>query len=105
MMCAALPDEPAPTISVSQTMPVETVVETTVETVVETTTESSEVETTVNKPIHVMQQKFSAQKRLKKAHVETLESVYRKTKRPTVSESFVLNDFGILRYNVLSFEN
>ncbi|KAH0988812.1 hypothetical protein GBA52_000295 [Prunus armeniaca] len=83
MMCAALPDEPAPTISVSQTMPVETVVETTVETVVETTTESSEVETTVNKPIHVMQQKFSAQKRLKKAHVETLESVYRKTKRPT----------------------
>ncbi|PQM36066.1 protein OVEREXPRESSOR OF CATIONIC PEROXIDASE 3 [Prunus yedoensis var. nudiflora] len=83
MMCAALPDEPAPTISVSQTMPVETVVETTVETVVETTTESSEVETTVKVPIHVMQQKFSAQKRLKKAHVETLESVYRKSKRPT----------------------
>ncbi|PQM32752.1 protein OVEREXPRESSOR OF CATIONIC PEROXIDASE 3 [Prunus yedoensis var. nudiflora] len=83
MMCAALPDEPAPTISASQTMPVETVVESTVETVVETTTESSEVEPTVKVPIHVMQQKFSAQKRLKKAHVETLESVYRKSKRPT----------------------
>ncbi|KAM1089378.1 hypothetical protein ACFX19_017363 [Malus domestica] len=83
MMCAALPDEPATVISVSQTKSVETVVETTQETVVETATDSVKLEPAVKVPVHVRQQKFSAQKRLKKAQVETLESVYRKTKRPT----------------------
>ncbi|KAM0973914.1 hypothetical protein FF1_017178 [Malus domestica] len=83
MMCAALPDEPATVIYVSQTKSVETVVETTRETVVETATDSVKLEPAVKVPVHVRQQKFSAQKRLKKMQVETLESVYRKTKRPT----------------------
>ncbi|KAF8115862.1 hypothetical protein N665_0025s0305 [Sinapis alba] len=33
--------------------------------------------------VHVMQQRWSAQKRVKKAHIETLEKVYRRSKRPT----------------------
>ncbi|KAI3823817.1 hypothetical protein L1987_05260 [Smallanthus sonchifolius] len=34
-------------------------------------------------PVHQMQNSWSAQKRLKKVHVETLERVYRRSKRPT----------------------
>lgn len=75
MMSAALPDEPAPTISVMETKPVETAVEIT-----------AEPDTRVKVPVHDLQQKFSAQKRVKKVHVQTLESIYRRTKRPTVSE-------------------
>ncbi|KAJ0243283.1 Protein OVEREXPRESSOR OF CATIONIC PEROXIDASE 3 [Hirschfeldia incana] len=33
--------------------------------------------------VHVMQQRWSAQRRVKKAHIETLEKVYRRSKRPT----------------------
>lgn len=87
MLSAALPDEPAPKQSVPEETTVETtvetVVETSVETVVETTTNAAEVETAVKVPIHVRQQKFAAQKRLKKVHLDTLERVYRRTKRPT----------------------
>lgn len=36
-------------------------------------------------PVHVMQSSWYAQKRLKKVHLETLEQVYRRSKRPTVS--------------------
>ncbi|KAF3447138.1 hypothetical protein FNV43_RR12318 [Rhamnella rubrinervis] len=75
MMSATLPDEPSPTVSVIETKPIETVVEITADT--------AKPDTNVKVPIHVLQQKFSAQKRLKKMHVQTLESVYRRTKRPT----------------------
>ncbi|KAM3379094.1 protein OVEREXPRESSOR OF CATIONIC PEROXIDASE 3 [Capsicum galapagoense] len=34
-------------------------------------------------PVHVMQSSWYAQKRLKKVHLETLEQVYRRSKRPT----------------------
>ncbi|KAK1408052.1 hypothetical protein QVD17_39683 [Tagetes erecta] len=34
-------------------------------------------------PVHQMQNNWSAQKRLKKVHLETLERVYRRSKRPT----------------------
>ncbi|XP_074576796.1 protein OVEREXPRESSOR OF CATIONIC PEROXIDASE 3 isoform X2 [Curcuma longa] len=34
-------------------------------------------------PIHVMQKRWLMQKRLKKVHIETLEKVYSRTKRPT----------------------
>ncbi|XP_068312294.1 protein OVEREXPRESSOR OF CATIONIC PEROXIDASE 3-like [Pyrus communis] len=78
MMCTALPVEPATVVSVSQTKSVETAAETTGETVVETTTDSVELESAVKVPFHARQQQFSAQKRLKKAQVETLEGVYRK---------------------------
>ncbi|PPD66750.1 hypothetical protein GOBAR_DD36367 [Gossypium barbadense] len=37
----------------------------------------------VKEPIHVMQQRWSAQKRLKKVQIDTLEKVYRRSKRPT----------------------
>ncbi|KAM5564525.1 protein OVEREXPRESSOR OF CATIONIC PEROXIDASE 3 [Rosa sericea] len=83
MLSAALPDVPAPKKSVPEPKPVETVVETTVETVVETTTDAAVVDTVVKVPVHVRQQKFSGQKRLKKVHLDTLERVYRRTKRPT----------------------
>lgn len=92
MLSAALPDKPAPKKSVPEETTVETtvetVVETTVETVVETTTDAAEIKTAVKVPIHVRQQKFAGQKRLKKVHLDTLERVYRRTKRPTVSKSF-----------------
>nr|XP_043607140.1 protein OVEREXPRESSOR OF CATIONIC PEROXIDASE 3 [Erigeron canadensis] len=39
--------------------------------------------TTKKVPVHEMQNNWSAQKRLKKVHVETLERVYRRSKRPT----------------------
>lgn len=80
MMSAALPDEPPATVSVTETKPVETVAKITADT--------AEPDTSTKVPVHVLQQKFSAQKRLKKVHVQTLESVYRRTKRPTVSEVF-----------------
>lgn len=38
----------------------------------------------VREPVHVKQTRWSLQKRLKKVHVETLERVYSRTKRPTV---------------------
>ncbi|CAN1287689.1 Protein OVEREXPRESSOR OF CATIONIC PEROXIDASE 3 [Linum perenne] len=42
-------------------------------------------------PVHVMFQNWNAQKRLKKVHAQTLERVYRRTKRPTVSIVHVTN--------------
>lgn len=52
--------------------------------------------TTTKVPIHQMQNSWSAQKRLKKVHVETLERVYRRSKRPTVCEvSHALNVFYV----------
>ncbi|XP_076954912.1 protein OVEREXPRESSOR OF CATIONIC PEROXIDASE 3-like [Bidens hawaiensis] len=41
------------------------------------------VKPTTKVPVHQMQSSWSAQKRLKKVHVETLERVYRRSKRPT----------------------
>ncbi|KAI3729887.1 hypothetical protein L6452_18559 [Arctium lappa] len=38
---------------------------------------------TTKVPVHQMQSSWSAQKRMKKVHVETLERVYRRSKRPT----------------------
>ncbi|KAL6215130.1 hypothetical protein ACLB2K_014561 [Fragaria x ananassa] len=87
MLSAALPDAPAPkkSVPVPEPEPEETIVEATVETVFETDTDAAVVEAAVNVPVHVRQQKFSAQKRLKKVHLDTLERVYRRTKRPTNS--------------------
>ncbi|XP_050268475.1 protein OVEREXPRESSOR OF CATIONIC PEROXIDASE 3 [Quercus robur] len=78
MMSAALPDEPAPTISLSvpEPKPMET-------THSEPSVHTEESGTKLQAPVHVMQHKWSAQKRLKKVQVETLERVYGRTKRPT----------------------
>ncbi len=84
IMSAALPDEPAPTVSVSvpepepEPEPMET-------THSEPSVDTAEPRTKEQVPVHVMQHTWSAQKRLKKVQVETLERVYSRTKRPTVS--------------------
>lgn len=82
LMSAALPDKPVPTITVPETEPVEAVPLDTTRGAVEAA-EPAEPEVKGKVPVHVMQSRWSAQKRLKKVQVETLERVYRRTKRPT----------------------
>ncbi|KAG6698291.1 hypothetical protein I3842_08G012900 [Carya illinoinensis] len=81
MMSAALPDKPAPIVSVSvpESKPAPTEIPS------ETSADAAEPKTKGQLPVHVMQQTWNAQKRLKKVQVETLERVYRRTKRPTNS--------------------
>ncbi|XP_031407490.1 protein OVEREXPRESSOR OF CATIONIC PEROXIDASE 3 isoform X1 [Punica granatum] len=76
MMSATLPNEPEQTQLVSEPRAVEVVPN-------EATKDDAEPETKVKAPLHVMHQRWSAQKRLKKVQVQTLENVYRRTKRPT----------------------
>ncbi|KAL2235972.1 protein OVEREXPRESSOR OF CATIONIC PEROXIDASE 3 [Sesamum indicum] len=76
MMSATLPDKPVSTILDPVEKPVETVP-------LETKTHSTKPEVEVKVPVHVMQSNWSARKRLKKVQVETLEQVYKRTKRPT----------------------
>ncbi|KAJ0031262.1 hypothetical protein Pint_12681 [Pistacia integerrima] len=76
MMSAALPDEPTPRVSVPEVKPEETVME-------ETAVDAVELESKVKEPVHARQHRWFAQKRLKKVQVETLELVYRRSKRPT----------------------
>lgn len=76
MLSATLPDEPEPTILEPETTSVETIAS-----VRETDTTKSEAKEKV--PVHVKQRGWSSQKRIKKVHVETLERVYKRTKRPT----------------------
>ncbi|XP_010541627.1 PREDICTED: protein OVEREXPRESSOR OF CATIONIC PEROXIDASE 3 [Tarenaya hassleriana] len=77
MLSATLPDETPPPVAVvpesnsPDPLPVES------------TEDVIEPEEKVKEPVHVMQRKWSAQKRLKKVHVETMEKVYRRSKRPT----------------------
>ncbi|KAJ9184011.1 hypothetical protein P3X46_007796 [Hevea brasiliensis] len=77
MMSAALPDEPASTSSLPESKPIEII-----------PAESVSVDDVKSKsekgvPVHVLRHRWSAQKRLKKVHVETLERVYKRTRRPT----------------------
>ncbi|KAG8381757.1 hypothetical protein BUALT_Bualt05G0005700 [Buddleja alternifolia] len=72
MLSAALPDKPVspildPVEELAETVPSETV--------------THEVEAKV--PVHVMQSNWTARKRIKKVQLETLEQVYKRTKRPT----------------------
>ncbi|KAH6790810.1 overexpressor of cationic peroxidase 3 [Perilla frutescens var. frutescens] len=76
MLSATLPDKPAakildPVEKLEEAVPLET------------TTNAVNPEVEVKAPIHVMQSNWSARKRLKKVQVETLELVYRRSKRPT----------------------
>lgn len=80
MLSAALPDKPDPVISEPIAKQVETVP-------LVTETDEAKPEAKVKVPVHAMQSNWSAQKRLKKLQVETLERVYSRTKRPTVSIS------------------
>lgn len=82
MLSATLPDEKpavaAPENSSLDSLPVES---SSAEDVVAVETEGKVEE---GEAVHVMQQRWSAQKRVKKAHIGTLEKVYRRSKRPTV---------------------
>ncbi|KAK4783393.1 hypothetical protein SAY86_007767 [Trapa natans] len=80
MMTTTLPDEPKQIVLVPQLE--------TVELVQEKPTPAVEVvepvpQTKVVAPVHIIHQRRSSQKRLEKVQVEVLESVYRRTKRPT----------------------
>lgn len=77
MLSATLPDTSTPSIEETKTLQT-----TDEELIVADTAKEAEG---VKVPVHVMQQSWAAQKRLKKVQIETLESVYRRTKRPTVS--------------------
>lgn len=75
LLSAALPDEPVPRMlepesKLQETVPTEMI-------------DAAKPEAKVEAPVHVMQSSWSAQKRLKKVQLETLEQVYRRSKRPT----------------------
>lgn len=78
MMSLTIPDEPATTVVSLETKPSEIVHK-------ETSIDHAEPEPKAKVPVHTLQRNWHAQKRLKKAHVDTLERVYRRSKRPTVS--------------------
>ncbi|KAJ8644482.1 hypothetical protein MRB53_006230 [Persea americana] len=96
LMCASLPDlqrPPEPKSKPFESSPVVTAESKPLEASPETMTESKHVEpsivnvakpkNTVKEPIHVVRKRWFMQKRLKKVHLETLEKVYSRTKRPT----------------------
>ncbi|KAK6927516.1 hypothetical protein RJ641_006107 [Dillenia turbinata] len=78
MMGATLPDKPLLTTIISEAKPIPKQ-----DIPLDPREESAEPKANVEAPVHVMQRQWSAQKRLKKVHVQTLEKVYRWTKRPT----------------------
>ncbi|XP_030548347.1 protein OVEREXPRESSOR OF CATIONIC PEROXIDASE 3 isoform X2 [Rhodamnia argentea] len=80
LMSATLPDEPAQvgTVLEAETAPIDIAPNEIIADAAD-----PEPKPTEKAPLHVMQQRWSAQKRLKKVQVDTLERVYRRTKRPT----------------------
>ncbi|CAL0327213.1 unnamed protein product [Lupinus luteus] len=76
MLSLSLPDEPTETVTSLETQPREIVQE-------EMSTDPSESGPKAKVPVHAMQRTWSAQKRLKKTQLYTLEKVYKKSKRPT----------------------
>lgn len=88
LLSDALPDEPAPRMIEPESKPQETVpIE---------ISDVARLEAKVETPVHVMQSSWSAQKRIKKVQLETLEQVYRRSKRPTVSPITSLLFFMLL---------
>ena len=83
MMSLTIPDEPATTAVSLETKPGEILLQ-------ETSIDQVESEPEAKVPVHTLQRNWYAQKRLKKAHVDTLERVYRRSKRPTVSTFIML---------------
>lgn len=84
IMCASLPDKIVQTPSVPESEPVESLpvlTDDVAETVLTDDVDESKVK--VQEPVHVMQTRWSMQKRIKKVQLETLERVYSRTKRPT----------------------
>ncbi|KAG2274159.1 hypothetical protein Bca4012_046452 [Brassica carinata] len=79
MLSATLPDEKPPVAAPENSSPPDPMESSSAEDAVEV----KPVEKVKEEAVHVMQQRWSAQKRVKKAHIETLEKVYRRSKRPT----------------------
>ncbi|KAL5074303.1 hypothetical protein RYX36_013287 [Vicia faba] len=73
MMSLSIPDEPTPS---AISTPGENFYQ-------ETSADHAESGPKSNLPIHTMQENWSSRKRLKKAHLDTLERVYTRSKRPT----------------------
>ncbi|XP_026441698.1 protein OVEREXPRESSOR OF CATIONIC PEROXIDASE 3-like [Papaver somniferum] len=86
MLSAALPDIVGPKPIEIEGKPIEVSTETIVD-VPEPSVEASdgvlEPDPKVKVPVHAMESRWSAQKRLKKVQTETLERVYLRSKRPT----------------------
>ncbi|KAK7410270.1 hypothetical protein VNO78_00927 [Psophocarpus tetragonolobus] len=76
MMSLSVPDEPTTTVVSLESKSREIVHK-------ETSIDHAESEPKAKVPVHTLQRNWYAQKRLKKAHVDTLERVYRRSKRPT----------------------
>ncbi|KAL8153022.1 hypothetical protein V2J09_010782 [Rumex salicifolius] len=84
LLSAALPDIPEQTVSVSDSEFKDShSAESVHSDPSEVAPDSSNSETDMKTPIHVLQRGWSAQKRFKKVHLETLERVYRRSRRPT----------------------
>ncbi|KAF6164575.1 hypothetical protein GIB67_025401 [Kingdonia uniflora] len=76
LLSAALPDKIIPKTSEPDIKPVEP-------SLLETTVDAVDPELTEQVPVHMMQSRWSTQKRLKKVQIDTLERVYNRSKRPT----------------------
>ncbi|KAK4349108.1 hypothetical protein RND71_031863 [Anisodus tanguticus] len=96
LLSAALPDEPVPRMIEPEIQPQE-VVPTEMN-------DAAKLEANVEAPVHVMQSSWSAQKRIKKVQLETLEQVYRRSKRPTnVMISSIVHVTNLPRKRVLKW--
>lgn len=80
LMSATLPDKPISPILDPESEPQEKVSS-------DAAADVEQPESKVKVPVHVMQSDWSARKRLKKVQVQTLERVYARIKRPSVSDS------------------
>ncbi|KAK7311868.1 hypothetical protein RJT34_10301 [Clitoria ternatea] len=76
MLSLSVPDEPAAAVTSLETKPGEIILK-------EANMDCTESGPKAKIPVHTLQRDWHAQKRLKKAHVDTLERVYRRSKRPT----------------------
>ncbi|XP_071693324.1 protein OVEREXPRESSOR OF CATIONIC PEROXIDASE 3-like [Rutidosis leptorrhynchoides] len=76
MLSASLPDKPDSKVLQPVIKPEDAIL-------LETEKDVVNAKTTAKVPIHQMQNNWSSQKRMKKVHLETLERVYRRSKRPT----------------------
>ncbi|KAG6423419.1 hypothetical protein SASPL_113815 [Salvia splendens] len=87
ILSATLPDKPTkrtkdPVEKQEEPVALETTAKT-IKDPVEMTMDAEKPKVEAKTPVHVMQSNWTARKRLKKVHIETLEEVYRRSKRPT----------------------
>lgn len=79
LMSATLPDKPVSPILEPESEPL-------VKVSSDAAAEAKQPKSKVEVPVHDMQSSWSGRKRLKKVQVRTLERIYARTKRPTVSD-------------------